>query len=326
MKENGKIIKPTVAIITGNGFDRDLGLPSSFSDFARSNEWKDLTMAYGVYQSRTDMEMSLLWHLNNSIKPNWFDIEEAIHQFVKNHPNVSEEEAYNIRKEFDGLTWAFHRYLLRVTKDFKAAEEKLAYKFLSLLHTCPVNIMDYTFNYTKPENFLEKQPEPQEQFHFDRRYVHGSLDNKDIIIGCDIQKDEEVNRPLSFMYKYNMLKETNFINVHLAEVREVIFFGHSINEIDFCYFREFFKKASSSHNPHLDVTIITWDEDSERYIKDNIRSQGISVTDLYNNLTSFIFIHTSKIYNGDKEETKKWEDFVLRIIEDAKTEYDKKTL
>lgn len=306
-------MKKTVAIITGNGFDRDLGLPSSFSDFAQSKEWRNLELAYGLNQSRTDMGMSLLWHLNNSIKPNWFDIEEAIHEFVQKHPNVSEDQVYKIRKEFGALIWAFHRYMSRVTKDFKAKKESLAYKFISQLPTCPIKITDYTFNYTKPENFLEKQPEYHEQFHFSRRYVHGSLENRDIIIGCDVQENDKVNRPLSFMYKYNMLKHTNFINHCLAETQEVIFFGHSINEIDFCYFRDFFRNASSSPAPPKDVTIITWDEDSERYIKDNIRSQGISVTDLYNNLSSFVFIHTSKVYKGDKEETKKWDDFQSRI-------------
>lgn len=306
-------METTVAIITGNGFDRDLGLPSSFSDFAKSDEWRNLIIAYGVYLSRTDMEMSLLWHLNNAIQPNWFDIEEAIHQFVLNHPYVLEEEANNIRKEFEGLTSAFKRYLIRVTKDFKANKGRLAYKFLSHLPTCPINITDYTFNYTKPENFLEKQPDTHEMFHLTRCYVHGSLESNDIIIGCDIQENEKVNRHLSFMNKYNMLKNTNFINHNLAEAKEIIFFGHSINEIDFCYFKDFFRKASSSSIPPKDVTIITWDDDSERYIKDNIRSQGISVTDLYNNLSSFIFIHANKVYNGDKEETKKWDDFLYRI-------------
>lgn len=53
--------KNTIALVTGNGFDRDLRLQSSFSDFAKSDEWRNLTMAYGVNLYRTDMELSLLW-------------------------------------------------------------------------------------------------------------------------------------------------------------------------------------------------------------------------------------------------------------------------
>ncbi|MBQ6225351.1 MAG: hypothetical protein IJJ73_03495 [Bacteroidaceae bacterium] len=313
--------KTTIALVTGNGFDRDLGIPSSFSQFAESNEWKNLLTSFHVNQyNRLWRGPSLLWHLNNSIKPNWFDVEEEIHQFINKHPSVSKKQSNKIQMEYEGLTQAFHNYLLRVTKDFKVDKKKLAYQLLCQLPKCPVYITDYSFNYTKPEFFLDEQPDFPELFHFTRCYVHGSLRDNDIIIGCDVQNDEKVNKPLSFMYKYNKLKQTNFISLSLAEAREVIFFGHSLNEMDFCYFREFFKKASSSYEPLKDVTIITWDENSERDIKNNIRNQGISVTDLYNNLFTFTFIHSSKIYKGDKEENEKWKDLLFRITTDRKTE------
>lgn len=313
------IRKTTIALVTGNGFDRDLGIPSSFSQFAESDEWNNLLAKFHVSRcNRIWRGPSLLWHLNNSIRPNWFDIEEEIHQFIKKHSSVSKKQANIIQMEYEGLTKAFYDYLLRVTKDFKADKNKLSYQLLCQLPKCPVYITDYSFNYTKPDCFLETQPDFPSLFHFTRCYIHGSLRDNDIIIGCDAQ--EEVNRPLSFMYKYNKLKQTNFINLSLAEAREIIFFGHSINEMDFCYFREFFKKASSSYEPLKDVTIITWDENSERDIKNNIRNQGISVTDLYNNLFSFTFIHSSKIYNGDKEEYEKWKDLLFRITTETKTE------
>ena len=34
------IRKTTIALVTGNGFDRDLGIPSSFSQFAESDEFE----------------------------------------------------------------------------------------------------------------------------------------------------------------------------------------------------------------------------------------------------------------------------------------------
>ena len=313
--------RTTIALVTGNGFDRDLGIPSSFSHFAESDEWKNLLTDFHVNKyNRFWGGPSLLWHLNNSIKPNWFDVEEEIHQFIKRHSSVSKKQANKIQMEYEGLIKAFHNYLLRVTKNFKADNLKLSYQLLCNLPKCPVYITDYNFNYTKPESFLEEQPDFPKLFHFTRCYIHGSLSDDDIIIGCDVQNNEEVNRSLSFMYKFNKLKQTNFINLSLAEAREVIFFGHSINEMDFCYFRDFFKKASSSYEPLKDVTIITWDDNSERDIKNNIRSQGVSVTDLYNNLFSFTFIHSSKIYDGDKEENKKWKDLLFRITTVRKTE------
>ena len=60
--------------------------------------------------------------------------------------------------------------------------------------------------------------------------------------------------------------------------------------------------------------IITYDEESERAIKDNIRNQGISVTELYNNLWTFDFIHTKNVYDGNKEDIKKWNGMIDRVL------------
>lgn len=90
--------KTTIALVTGNGFDRDLGLPSSFSEFAISNEWKKLLVTFGVTRfNRWRKGTSLLYHLNNSIKPNWFDVEEEIHQFIKKHSSVSKKGHKRVR-------------------------------------------------------------------------------------------------------------------------------------------------------------------------------------------------------------------------------------
>ena len=311
--------KTTIALVSGNGFDIDLGIPSSFSDFAKSEEWKKLLVAFNVTRwNRWWKGPSLLWHLNNSIKPNWFDVEEEIHQFIRKHPNVSDEQAKNIRMEFEGLTQAFYNYLSRVTKDFKADQNHLSYQLLWQLVDCPVFITDYSFNYTIADSFIGKLPETPILFHISREHVHGSLQTNDIIIGCNPARNEMVNRKLSFMYKYNMLKHANFINLNLEDAREIVFFGHSINEMDFCYFRKFFENAISSHDSLKNVTIITWNENSERIIKDNLCNQGIPVSELYNNLFSITFIHSQRIYNGDREETEKWKDFLFRIREEAK--------
>lgn len=308
------MIVTTIAIIIGNGLDRDLGLPSSFAQFAESDEWKNLLNAFqGNQFGKWGKKNSLIWHLNNSIKPNWFDIEEEIHNFINNHPKVTKKQENIIHKEFDGIRQAFQDYLVRVTKDFKADPNKKAYELLCHLPMCPVHITKIIFNYTDPELFLMKRPEFASIFHCTCTYVHGSLMENNIVLGCDIQEGEKVNRSLSFMYKYNMLKRANFVSLALMDARDVVFFGHSINEMDFGYFREFFKMVSSSPKPFRYLTIITWDENTERDIKDNIRNQGISVTDLYNNLFSFTFIHTSKIYKGDKDEEEKWKDLLFRL-------------
>ena len=96
--------------------------------------------------------------------------------------------------------------------------------------------------------------------------------------------------------------------------KEIIFFGHSVNEMDFGYFRQFFEVVSKTPDPMRYLTFITYDEESERCIKDNIRNQGVDVTGLYNNLYSFTFLHTKKMYENDDEEQRMWNQFLLRLL------------
>ena len=84
--------------------------------------------------------------------------------------------------------------------------------------------------------------------------------------------------------------------------------------MDFCYFKEFFKVASASPTPTRHLTFITLDEESERAIKDNIRNQGISVSDLYSNLETLNFIHTKNYYAKKENEVKKWNEIMARLL------------
>lgn len=306
-----------VAIILGNGFDIDLGLPSRYSDFIKSNEWKAVVEGFQPYLLQKDYQShSLIAQLKlASYESQWFDIEEEIHKFVVEHNNCSETEVRDIRSEFVLLKKGLIEYLNRVSKqlEHKASDSRLAYKLLLSMQECPLSKIEIIFNYTAPDVFL-KMPTYHEIGKAFFTYVHGSLRNNDIVLGCDLQKGEKVNRQLSFMYKYNMLNRANHVARNLLDAKEIIFFGHSVNEMDFGYFREFFKAASAAPNPIRHLTMITFDEESERTIKDNIRNQGISVTDLYNNLWTFEFIHTKNVYAEEKEEIEKWNSMMSRLL------------
>lgn len=304
-----------VVIIIGNGFDKDLGLPTGYPDFVKSDEWKKLEKKFCSFTTEDDLTHSLIYHLQTEAynKENWFDIEEEIQQFIKNHPKCKDEEIREIENEFIHLKKALKDYLIRVSSGYKMEEARLPYELLKKLSASPKRIVVINFNYTNPHDFLSTpiycRPSLYEQTH-----VHGSLFDDDIVLGCDVPKDQEVNRDLSFMYKYNMLKRANHVARNLLEAKEIIFYGHSVNEMDFGYFREFFKKASEAPKPTRYLTFITLNEKSERRIKDNIRNQGIPVTDLYNNLESFTFIHTKKLYEQDINEVQMKEDLFKRIM------------
>lgn len=305
-----------IAFVIGNGFDIDMGLPSRYSDFIKCSEWKRVEHILDSFPENGYRDHSLIYHLvNAAYTETWFDIENEIHKFIVQHSILTEQEIREIKNEFDKIKTALTDYLKRVSKDLesKADKQRLSYQLLYNLQFSPMSKVEILFNYTNPDLFLE-MPTYHEIGKGLFTYVHGSLRYNDIVLGCDLQKHEKVNRHLSFMYKYNMLNKANHVARHILEAKEIIFFGHSINEMDFCYFREFFRMASAAPQPIRHLTIITYDEEAERTIKDNIQNQGISVSDLYNNLWTFDFIHTQNVYAGKKEDVEKWNGMMARLM------------
>jgi len=306
-----------LALIIGNGFDIDMGLPSKYSDFADSPEFHDLAHRMHDMFFKEERKNSLVLQIQKaSYNSNWFDIEEEIHKYVVNHQCFDDNMIRMVRSEFDLLKKALTNYLKRITNNYTADKNKLSTYFYYRLKECPLTATEIYFNYTSPQQYL-KMPLQLEIFNGGQHwfsFVHGSLRENDIVLGCDLQAGEEVNRQLSFMYKYNMLNKANHVARNILEAKEIIFFGHSMNDMDFCYFREFFKEASASPKPIRHLTIITYDEESERTIKDNIRNQGISVSDLYSNLWTFDFIHTKNYYAGEKNEVDKFNGMMDRLL------------
>ena len=307
-----------VALIVGNGFDIDMGLPSRYSDFIRSKEWNDAVSGFNIYLQQKDYQNhSLIAQLQMaSTNSQWFDIEQEIHRFIVSHPDNTEKDVRDIRSEFEVIKKALTYYLKRITSTFTADNSKVSTALHYRMRECPLTVTEIYFNYTYPQQYI-KLPIQQAIFNGAQHwvtFVHGSLRDNDIVLGCDLQEGEQVNRQLSFMYKYNQLKKANHIARNILEAKEIIFFGHSINEMDFGYFKEFFKVASASPMPIRHLTIITYDDESERNIKDNIRNQGISVSDLYSNLWTFDIIKTSKLYDNNAEEGKKWSEFLERLL------------
>ena len=307
-----------LALIIGNGFDIDMGIPSRYSDFIRSKEWNEAVSGFNIYlQQKEYQNHSLIAQLQMASQDSqWFDIEQEIHKFIVSHPDNTEKDIRDIKSEFNVIKKALASYLKRITANFTANRDRLSTYLMYKLRECPLTATEIYFNYTNPHEYLKLLLQ-MEVFNGAQHwvtYVHGSLRYNDIVLGCDLQEGEKVNRQLSFMYKYSQLHKANHVARNILEAKEIIFFGHSINEMDFCYFKEFFKVASASPNPIRHLTIITYDEESERNIKDNIRNQGISVTDLYSNLWTFEFIHTSKLYANDEKENMKWKEMIARLL------------
>ena len=88
-----------LALVIGNGFDIDVGVPSKYSDFVDSLEWDNLCKRFrGLMSSSPNYkENSLIAHLQKVYgEKNWFDIEEEIYNFVKKSIGDFHKQSYII--------------------------------------------------------------------------------------------------------------------------------------------------------------------------------------------------------------------------------------
>lgn len=309
-----------IVLVLGNGFDLDLGLKSKYIDFAESDEW------YGLYNIKQQIRWrgisnreSLLSQIKDAKYSRWLDLEEEINTFVLQHKYPSDNIKDNNKIDFICLKSALVNYLNRISSEYKVKTDRLSFVVLSKMlsnYNCSKSI--YTFNYTDClglcdlDNNTFRFSHHKYKDYLEYTHIHGAL-NEDIVLGREVYNGNEINKDYSFFYKYNMLKKPNHIVKNILEAKEVVFFGHSINEMDFCYFRDYFKTMTTTGGNDKNLTIICKDEKSEIDIKDNIRSQGIIVTDLYNNLKEITFFHTDLIYQNDENEINAWNEFLDRI-------------
>lgn len=300
-----------VVLILGNGFDVDLGLKSKYTDFINEEEWKKLCK--GLISKFPDKfkQVSLLYHMQKAGEdPSlWFDVENEIHKFVTSYPireeAIKETTRNFIESEFGLLREALYRYLQRITNDFSLNENKWSYILLKTLTESGNNIDVFTFNYTN-SCALCKLP----QLNF--TYIHGSLEGNDIVLGCD-RIGRYIPQPFSFLLKSNQINRPNNIIAKLYEANEVIFFGHSLNEFDYPYFKEFFEYICYPIDHELHLTFITKDEKSELDIRNNLFEQGIDVRNLFKSNIQATFICSELEKSLMTSEQVKFDNLLRRI-------------
>ena len=133
-------------------------------------------------------------------------------------------------------------------------------------------------------------------------HVHGSVKNDSIILGIDDAQD--VYEGYEFLYKvFDPQYRSNMLRNELEEAEEVVFFGHSLGEIDYTYFRTFFKNICREENTVRDrktITIFTFDETSRLAILRQLREMNEKKMGLMFNNNEFRIIRTSECGYHDK--------------------------
>lgn len=146
-------------------------------------------------------------------------------------------------------------------------------------------------------------------------HVHGSLENDSIILGVLTDPANQIHEQFSFMYKDNSrFYMSNNMYEDFDKADDIIFFGHSINGMDFPYFKDFFIKQSGMDGEYKrkHITIFTYDDGSNQQIRNSIRNAQVDLTQLFRR-NDIKIILTKQLYANDKNEIQKFDSFCNRL-------------
>lgn len=295
-------------IILGNGFDLDLGLKTSYSDFAKSVIWQDL-MANNSHSTNSQRLLGFLKGKYDIEK--WIDIEAALLEFALdktvNHRISNAEED---KEDYKQLCQALKQYLIEQQNNYIPSPNSVARGFMGIFNSLTNASKLYTFNYTQLDVLAQKL---NVDMDYDAVHIHGSLmDEGNLILGIDTNKT--INESYSFLYKTQnrQYRHTDILK-DLRDKDEYIFFGHSLNGMDYSYYNSLFNLLGSVNKSTPRLTIITKNEDDEDRFKNFLRKEYVSLTALYSNSIP-TFILTDEVYNKNDSELKKVQELIERLI------------
>ena len=95
-----------------------------------------------------------------------------------------------------------------------------------------------SFNYTQPS------------LYDSIRYIHGNLENKNIIFGIDYDSVSNLfnYHPLEFTKSYRILENKLNSKVSISpDIKNILFYGHGLGEADYSYFQSIFDTVDLYH-------------------------------------------------------------------------------
>lgn len=299
-------------LILGNGFDLDLGMKSRYKDFMSSQTW---------IKAKEDVAFpfcNLLQYLEEKKdKESWFDVEsELLNYALEITKGTYRSPQEDDRTGFDNLQYLLKNYLRKEQEGFRLNSDSVAIMVMKAVIVNGFFDEIYTFNYTDINKTIAKAGV---NCFIPVMYMHGSLKEHDNIV-LGIETDKAIHPSYQFMYKTNsrFYRYNNLIE-SMEKADEIIFFGHSINGMDFPYFKDFFMKQSHPKDDFKRkiITIFTYDDNSDQQIRNNFRNAGISLRELMarNNLT---FIETKRVYDGDNYENDKLNELFSHLRKDSR--------
>ncbi len=221
--------KYDIALIIGNGFDLNLGLKTSYTDFVKSEDFIDLV--------RRNNQLSRYLNDVHNLK-NWIDVEKEL----KNYSKINAEKNGSFFIEFKELSNALQTYLRTINNSYLTPQSR-AYKLIYKIIKSNALIIDFNYTSTVSDIFEELEIDINSQdSNIEHIKIHGSVENDNIIFG--------VEDNANILSQHVFLKKSTHENFNpidfssaISNSDTFIVFGHSLGETDHMYFDDFFSNA-----------------------------------------------------------------------------------
>jgi Bacteriophage abortive infection AbiH len=219
---------PNKLFVIGNGFDLSLGLPTSYRDFLKSDNFLQHT------------NLALFQYLKAvSESSRWIDVEAELVKYSSTHSSQKLLDGSNFLYEYKLLKKSLMEYILSI--DIKIDEKSCAYQMVKNHYSHEESTV-FSFNYTNSFDVIldHISVKPNNILASETRFVHGEAKKSNIIFGVD--DSAKIQSSDVFLYKstsehYNG-KE---IVEYLRASEEIHIFGHSLGGSDHMYFKQFFQ-------------------------------------------------------------------------------------
>lgn len=294
-------------LITGNGFDLNLGMKTGYKDFFYQME------AIGFWERYKNNRL-LSYIYAKGAKECWYSFEEIIKDYAIKNSEISKpiindcNVALTLLKDelckFIGNARPIYGIYHAASKILcalfgcdglgaKAWNENIQNRYDEFIEKFNLPKFRFvTFNYTDPNLWLMRiikifVAKPlTENISNMAEYVyniHGKL-GENIVFGTD--EDYRVPRDLWFLRKCHYLGNNTKSKFYrdLCSSKRIVIFGHSVHRIDFEYYEKFFKNSDHVSN----IYILGYSDESLNEIKKGLKIKGIFlpanyiIADVYN--------------------------------------------
>ena len=273
-------------LVLGNGFDLDLGYLTSYKDFFKnSNDIEN--GGFPFIKGGGDYGELGAFVLEQAILKSWYDLENILARYGSRNVYILDSKALEAdKKDYGNLVRCLRLYLNSLDLSHPN-NQSVAVRVLSSFIKCKSSSSIYSFNYTNVSSIAKVLGLSCNNVS----YVHGSLENDDIILG--VGDYEKLSDPYHYLYKTSSskYKSTNLIQ-DLDVCDNLLIFGLSMSRVDYPYFERFFKKVSKGEfDSKKCIRIFTSDENSRMSILRNLRAMNQEMISLMNN-SDFDIIRT----------------------------------